>query len=85
MDKYLVDIYYLGTLKHYDFWISKHMNIRSSLDKIIEEIRLFENNPKLFLDEEKVMIYSKRSGLPLGYDMTLFQSGIRSGDTLYII
>ena len=87
MNDVLVEIYCVATIKKYEFWLPKKGMIRDVIDKLEEEIMLFENNESIFTEESKenvvLVVYS--TGDILNKEYTVTQSGIMSGDRLILV
>ncbi|MGN0553928.1 MAG: hypothetical protein ACI4I1_11110 [Oscillospiraceae bacterium] len=83
MDKILVEIKCAATSNSYEFKISKKLSAGEGIKKILNEIRLFESNEKLF--EHGVSLISARTGSVLNPEMSFAENGITGGDILMII
>ena len=85
MDKILLEISCPATSKKYDFWVSKQMDIATAKKKIISEIKEYEKNDMIFLEEERIMLFAEK-GIALSREEdSLEHSGVKSGDCLMII
>ena len=85
MDKILVEVICPATSRHYDFWISKRMQISQVIEKLIAEIQSFEKTEILFYSKEKVCLYSKKRQKAFSKNISVIQAGINSGDILMLI
>lgn len=83
MDKILVEIKCPATSKDYEFRVSKKLIVKEGKEKILSEIRIFENNEKLF--HNNISILNGRTGKILNPDMSFIENGVISGDKLMII
>lgn len=83
MDKILVEIKCPSTSQSYDFRISKKLTAAEALRKIVDEIRLYEHNDKLFKD--KAVLFSPRLNCALNPEMTMVENSVCGGDVLVIL
>ena len=85
MDKIIVEIKCPASEKSYEFRISKRLTVNEGTEKIISEIREFEQNGFIFSKDSGLSLFCERLGNILNADMTFAENGIKSGDTLMII
>lgn len=85
MDKLLLEITCPATSKRYDFWVSKKMNIGKVKSKILSEIREFEKNDNIFCDESQIMMFRENGEILNCENITMAQSGVKSGECLMLI
>lgn len=83
MDKILVEIKCPSTSQSYDFRISKKLTAKEALKKIVDEIRLYERNDKLFADN--AMLFSPRLNCILNPSMTMVENSVCGGDVIVIM
>ena len=85
MDKLLLEITCPATSKRYDFWVSTKMNIGKVKAKILSEIREFEKNDSIFCDENQIMLFRENGEILNCENITMAQSGVKSGECLMLI
>ena len=85
MKKLLIQVFCPSTSKSYDFWIPSKMTVQKAIELICDDIRDFENNPGLFADASGLLLYSELEEKPLLPDLTIAQTGVRSGDRIALI
>jgi len=85
MDKIIVEIKCPASSKSYEFRISKRLSVIEGMEKIISEIRGFEQNEKIFSMDNELSIFCARLNSILNLNMTFAENGVKSGDTLMII
>ena len=84
MTNLLVDIRCPSVGREYDFWLSKRLTVEAAIDKLIFEIKNYENNSSLFFNSRDVVLCSATLGV-LDRKVTLEKANIHSGDTLILI
>lgn len=85
MGKMIIEIKCPTLLENFEFRISEKLNVSEGIEKIIEEIREFTGNEKLFEDSARVSLFSGRKNMVLNRNMTFSENDVRSGDTLMIL
>lgn len=85
MDKIIVEMKCPASSKSYEFRISKRLSVSEGMEKIISEIRGFEQNEKIFSMDNELSIFCARLNSILNLNMTFAENGVKSGDTLMII
>lgn len=84
MNKILVEINCPAAGRRYDFWLAKKLTVENAIDKLVFEIKHYENNSSLFFNIRDVVLCSSKKGV-LDRKVTLEQADIKSGDTLMLI
>ena len=85
MDKIIVEVKCPASAKSYEFRISKKLAVSEGTEKIISEIRGFEQNKRIFSKDSGLSLFCGRLGNILNADMSFAENGVRSGDMLMII
>lgn len=85
MNKVLIELYCAATIKKYDMWLPKAMKIQEAIQQIIEEIRVFENNDELFMDELNLLLYLFERQTVLNPEYTVEQAGVLSGQRIMLV
>lgn len=87
MNDVLVEVYCEATLKGYEFWIPRTALIKDVIQKIAEEIMIYESNDGLFQGEQLglLVLMNQRTGVLMNRDYTVTESGIKSGDRLILV
>ena len=85
MDKIIVEVKCPASAKSYEFRISKRLLVSEGMEKIISEIRGFEQNERIFSRDSKLSLFCGRLGSILNAGMSFAENGVKSGDMLMII
>lgn len=87
MNDILIELKCEATIKKYEFWIPKTGLIRDVIEKLAEEIMVFEQSDSLFSKEviDSMVLVKAEGGRVLRRDYTVQQSGIVSGDLLILV
>ena len=85
MDKIIVEVRCPASEKSYEFRISKRLLVSEGMEKIIFEIRGFEQNERIFSTDSGLSLFCARLGSILNADMTFEENGVKGGDMLMII
>lgn len=84
MDKVLIEIICAATEKKYDFLLPTQMSVKMALNKIMDQIMIFEENNELFIEKEYILIEKENKDV-LNESFTLEQAGISGGNCLILI
>jgi hypothetical protein len=84
MNKILVEISCPAAGRHYDFWLAKKLTVENAIEKLVFEIKHYENNSSLFFNIRDVVLCSSTLGV-LDRKVTLEKANVQSGDTLMLI
>ena len=82
MNTVILEIICPAASKSYEFVVSKRMNAGQAIAGIIEDIRICERNESM-LSENIVLV--TEGGEIIDPNYTVWENGIRSGDTLMIL
>ena len=87
MNNILVEVYCAATLKSYDFWLPSNGIIKNIIEKLMDEIALYENNIQLFSEEssKSMILYHSNLKVVLNMQYTVVESGVMNGDKLILI
>lgn len=85
MNELLINFYCPSTSKSYDFWVPKTMMAQEVISQICDAICELENNQDIFSDKQTLLLCSYLKGKTLAPELSLGQSGIRSGDRLALV
>ena len=85
MGKILVEIHCPATSKNYDFMLPDKMTVGKAIEKIREEIILFENNQNLFPEINELLLWNTDRKEILNPEYSLEQSGIYGGNRLMLL
>ncbi len=87
MNNVLVEVFSEATLKKYEFWLPKNGIIKDVIEKLAEDIMIFESNDSLYTEDSigKVLLISKKDGRVFNQEFTVVESGIMSGDYLILV
>lgn len=81
--KILIEVMSPGNGRSYDIMLDDNMSVGTAKEKIIEQISAFENG-NISFDSTAVMFLAN-SRLNLPNHMNLRKSGVRGGNTIYIV
>jgi hypothetical protein len=81
--KILVEVITPGNGKTYELMLDDKLTVGAAKEKIIEEIQAFENGCIEF--DENVAIYSTSSRAHLHDNRNLHKTGLRSGQTVFLL
>lgn len=84
MKKMFVEIICPAISEKFEFRISKNLQVKNGIDKIICELRCYTQNSEL-LSHGTVHLFSDKTNMILNENMTFAENGICSGDVLMII
>lgn len=85
MDKLLLDVICPATSRHYDFWVSKKLHIGTAKERIISEIKEYEDLPPSIWEGRDLFLYWYRHGKRLDEKSTFEHAGVKSGDRIMLI
>ena len=87
MNDVLVEVVSIATIKKYEFWLPKSGVIKDVIQKIAEEIMIYENNDNLY-DERVInnlVLVMESTGDTLNKSYTVCESGIMGGEKLILV
>lgn len=85
LDRVLIEVFFPGIGRQYDFWVPQKMTIKVLTEKLSLEISAFENNPVILERMDLRLLYSKVKTTILNPDDTVLSAGIRSGDAFVLL
>ena len=84
MDKVLIEIVCPGIGKSYEFWVPKSMRVGKLIQKLQEDIRMYEAHEELFTLGDMVLYLCDQMALP-DENLLVTEAGICSGMKLLLL